>query len=110
MVGFGRCIEGGTPDIGKRRENIIRAFLEIELGVKVISAPPMERDWDFQVVFIESGTQNYSLKTTENITTLKVAWNGFLKLNVQESLNLNIQYFKSQLIDTQRRFLCSFSI
>ncbi|MEM2727301.1 MAG: ThaI family type II restriction endonuclease [Archaeoglobaceae archaeon] len=70
-------IEGSTPDIGKRRENIIRAFLEIELGVKVISAPPMERDWDFQVVFIDGGTQTYSLKTTENITTLKVAWNGF---------------------------------
>lgn len=73
-------IEGSTPDIGKRREHIIRTLLEMEFGLKVISAPPMERDWDFQVILDENRRQSYSLKTTETITTLKVAWNGFPSL------------------------------
>lgn len=71
---------GETPDIGKRRENLIRALLEMEFGLKVISAPPMERDWDFQVILDENRRQTYSLKTTETVTTLKVAWNGFPSL------------------------------
>ncbi|MCS7144278.1 MAG: ThaI family type II restriction endonuclease [Archaeoglobaceae archaeon] len=70
-------IEGSTPDIGKRREHIIRTLLEVEFGLKVIPAPPMERGWDFQVIFDNQKSGFYSLKTTENITTIKVAWNGF---------------------------------
>ena len=73
-------IEGSTPDIGKRREHIIRTLLEMEFGLKVIPAPPMERDWDFQVILDENRRQSYSLNTTETITTLKVAWNGFPSL------------------------------
>lgn len=70
-------IEGSSPDIGKRRELIIRVLLEVEFGLKVIPAPPTERDWDFQVIFSENRRQFYSLKTTEAIATLKVAWNGY---------------------------------
>ncbi len=70
-------IEGSTPDVGKRREHIIRTLLEMEFGLKVIPAPPMERDWDFQVILDENRRQFYSLKITETVTTLKVAWNGF---------------------------------
>ena len=73
-------IEGSTPDIGKRREHIIRTLLEMEFGLKVIPAPPMERDWDFQVILDENRRQFYSLKTIETVTTLKVAWNGFPSL------------------------------
>lgn len=69
-------IEGSTPDIGKRREHVIRIILEEEFGLKVEPAPPMEREWDFSVV-IEGKERKYSLKTTETITTLKVAWDGF---------------------------------
>jgi len=72
-------IEGSTPDIGKRREHFIRMLLKKELGLKVISAPPMERDWDFSVI-IGKEKRTYSLKTTESITTVKVAWNGFPSL------------------------------
>ncbi len=73
-------IEGSTPDIGKRREHVIRTLLETEFGLEVIPAPPMERDWDFQVILDENKKRFYSLKTTENVTTLKVAWNGFPSL------------------------------
>lgn len=43
-------IEGSTPDIGKRREMVIRMLLEKEFSLEVISAPPMEREYDFEVV------------------------------------------------------------
>jgi len=69
-------IEGSSPDIGKRREHVIRILLEEEFGLRVTPAPPMEREWDFSVM-IKGEEKKYSLKTTENITTLKVAWNGF---------------------------------
>lgn len=69
-------VEGSTPDIGKRREHIIRTMLEEEFGLRVIEAPPMEREWDFSVV-VGGEERRYSLKTTEKITTVKVAWNGF---------------------------------
>ncbi len=73
-------IEGSTPDIGKRREHIIRMLLETEFGIKITPAPPMERDWDFQIIVNENKRLFYSLKTSETITTLKVAWNGFPSL------------------------------
>jgi len=78
---FGRIweilyIEGSTPDIGKRREHVIRVMLQEEFGIKVNQAPPMEREWDFSII-INNKERRYSLKTTENITTVKVAWNGF---------------------------------
>jgi len=69
-------IEGSTPDIGKRREHVIRVMLEEEFKLKVKPAPPMEREWDFSVMIGEQ-EKKYSLKTTETITTVKVAWNGF---------------------------------
>jgi len=69
-------IEGSTPDIGKRREHVIRIMLEEELKLKVLPAPPMEREWDFSIM-IEGEERRYSLKTTEDITTIKVAWNGY---------------------------------
>jgi len=72
-------LEGSTPDIGKRREHVIRIMLEEEFGLKVNQAPPMEREWDFSII-IEGTERKYSLKTTEKITTVKVAWNGFPSL------------------------------
>ncbi|MHA1506435.1 MAG: hypothetical protein ACTSR0_04510 [Candidatus Asgardarchaeia archaeon] len=69
-------IEGSTPDIGKRRENFIKMLLKEELMLKVIPAPSMEREWDFSVI-IGGIKRTYSLKTTESITTVKVAWDGF---------------------------------
>ena len=78
---FGRIwemlyIEGSTPDIGKRREHVIRVMLQEEFGITVKQAPPMEREWDFSII-INNKERKYSLKTTENITTVKVAWNSF---------------------------------
>jgi len=69
-------IEGSSPDIGKRRENVVQEALKEELGLKVNPAPSMEREWDFSVL-IEGEERKYNLKTTENITTVKVAWNGY---------------------------------
>ena len=62
---FGRLweilyIEGSTPNIGKRREPVIRTLLEIEFELKVIPAPPMERDWDFQIILGENRRLSYS--------------------------------------------------
>ncbi len=51
-------------------------MLEEEFGLKVNPAPSMERDWDLSII-IEGKERRYSLKTTEKITTVKVAWNGF---------------------------------
>jgi len=72
-------IEGSTPDIGKRRENFIRMFLKKEFGLEVTPAPSMERKYDFEIT-INNEKRKYSLKTTESITTIKVAWNGFPSL------------------------------
>ncbi|RSN77411.1 hypothetical protein D6D85_02675 [Candidatus Methanodesulfokora washburnensis] len=69
-------IEGSSPDIGKRREDVIREMLREEFGLEVKSAPPTEREWDFSVI-IEGKENKYSLKTTEDIAVIKVAWNGF---------------------------------
>lgn len=70
-------IEGSTPDIGRRRERVIKLILEKELGLAVRSPPPMERDWDIGIVLPGIGERRYSLKTSEGETTVKVAWNGF---------------------------------
>jgi len=69
-------IEGSSPDIGKRREDVIREMLREEFGLEVKSAPSTEREWDFYVI-IEGKENRYSLKTTEDIAVIKVAWNGF---------------------------------
>ena len=69
-------IEGSTPDIGKRRENFVRELLKEEFGLQIKTAPPLEREWDFSVA-IEGKERKYNFKTTEEISTLKVAWNGF---------------------------------
>jgi len=69
-------IEGSSPDIGKRREHVIRVMLKEEFGLKVNPAPPMEREWDFSII-IKGKERKYSLKTTETIAIVKVAWNGF---------------------------------
>ncbi len=69
-------IEGSSPDIGKKREHFIRLLLEKEFGLKIISAPSMEREWDLSIN-IEGKEKKYSIKTTEGMTTVKVAWNGF---------------------------------
>ncbi len=82
-------IEGSTPDIGKRREHIIRVMLEEEFGLRVIEAPPMEREWDFSIM-IEGEERKYSLKTTEKITTIKVAWNGFP--SIERARKFNFKY------------------
>lgn len=69
-------IEGSTPDIGKRREHVIRVMLKEEFGLRVNPAESMNREWDFSIM-IGGEERRYSLKTTETITTIKVAWNGF---------------------------------
>lgn len=69
-------IEGRTPDVGKRRENFVKLLLKYELGLEVESAPNTERSWDFRVR-IGGRWYTYSLKTSEEPTTIKVAWNGF---------------------------------
>jgi len=69
-------IEGSSPDIGKRREDIIKEILKEEFGLKVIQVPSTKREWDFSV-FVKGKEKKYSIKTTEDISTIKVAWNGF---------------------------------
>ncbi len=69
-------IEGNAPDIGKRRENFIKLLIQNEFNLEVEGAPDIERDWDFKVK-INNKWYFYSLKTTERISTIKVAWNGF---------------------------------
>lgn len=69
-------IEGSTPDVGTRRQNVIQAMLREELGLEVKPSPSMERGWDFSV-FIGGEERRYSLKTTEKVAIVKVAWNGF---------------------------------
>lgn len=72
--------EKASPDIGKRREILFRLLLENELGLKVEKAPSTERDWDIKVVFPGGKERYYSIKTTEGINIIKVAWNGFPSL------------------------------
>lgn len=69
-------IEGSSPEIGKRRENFIIMMLKYELKLDVERAPPTEPQWDFKVK-IHGKWHYYNLKTTERISTIKVAWNGF---------------------------------
>jgi len=69
-------IEGRAPDVGKRRENFIKLLLKYEFGLEVESAPDTERSWDFRVR-VGSQWRTYSLKTTERLAIVKVAWNGF---------------------------------
>ncbi|MEM3149281.1 MAG: hypothetical protein QXQ21_10325 [Candidatus Jordarchaeales archaeon] len=69
-------IERSAPDVGKRRENFLRLFFEKEFGLKVRAAPSTERGWDISIV-INRKERKYNIKTTENIGTIKVAWNGF---------------------------------
>ncbi len=72
-------VEGSTPDIGRKRELFLRVLLEKEFNLKVTPAPPMERGYDFEIV-IDGERRLYSVKTTETVTTVKVAWNGFPSL------------------------------
>ncbi|MEM2619167.1 MAG: hypothetical protein QW356_06760 [Candidatus Hadarchaeales archaeon] len=69
-------VEGRAPDVGKRRENFFKLFLEKEFGLKVRSAPSTKREWDISIV-IKGKKRKYSIKTAEGIGTLKIAWNGF---------------------------------
>jgi len=69
-------IEGSTPDIGIRRQHLLCIMLEEELKLKVARASPLEREWDISII-IEYEERKYSLKTTERISVIKVAWNGF---------------------------------
>jgi hypothetical protein len=69
-------MEGSTPDIGIRRQHLIRIMLEEELGLKVTQSAPLEREWDLSII-INGKEIRYSLNTMERIGTLKVAWNGF---------------------------------
>ncbi|MFP3195945.1 MAG: ThaI family type II restriction endonuclease [Caldivirga sp.] len=73
-------IEGNAPDIGKRRENVVKELLRKELGLTVKSAPATERGWDLSVI-IEGEERRYSLKTSEDISVMKVAWNGYPSLD-----------------------------
>lgn len=72
-------IEGSSPDIGRRRQNVIEILLEQELNLKTESSPRMIREWDLRVEE-EGKKKRYSLKTTEGTATVKVAWNGFPSL------------------------------
>ena len=69
-------IEGSTPDIGIRRQHLLCIMLEEELKLKVAKASPLGREWDISII-IEDEERKYSLKTTERISVIKVAWNGF---------------------------------
>ncbi|MDW8359328.1 MAG: hypothetical protein RMK31_01935, partial [Candidatus Caldarchaeum sp.] len=69
-------IESKSPDVGIRRENLVRLLLRKEIGLEVEPAPPMERSWDFKVIIGER-EKFYSLKTAEGPSAIKVAWNGF---------------------------------
>jgi hypothetical protein len=69
-------IEGSTPDIGIRRQHLLCIMLEEELKLKVAQASPLGREWDISII-IEDEERKYSLKTTERISVIKVAWNGF---------------------------------
>jgi len=68
--------EGHGPDIGIRRQNFLRIAFEEELGLKIREAPSLERQVDFYIKINESDLP-YSVKTTEDIGTLKVAWNSY---------------------------------
>lgn len=111
-------IEGRSPDVGKRRENFVKLLLEYELGLEVESAPDTEREWDFRVR-IDSNWYAYSLKTSEGLSTIKVAWNGFPSWQRAESYEfkhpilyierdrgrseINVYVFSPSLIDQVRR-------
>lgn len=69
-------IEGRSPDVGKRRENLLRLILENELKLKVSVAPSTLKDWDISVK-IGNEERRYSVKTREDCGIVKVAWNGF---------------------------------
>lgn len=69
-------LESKSPDVGIRRENLIRLVLENELKLKVTAAPYMERSWDFSVL-IGNKERFYSLKTSEGVSPIKIAWDGF---------------------------------
>ncbi|MCS6770359.1 MAG: hypothetical protein NZ570_08000 [Candidatus Caldarchaeum sp.] len=65
-------IESKSPDVGIRRENLVRLLLRKEIGLEVEPAPPMERSWDFKVIIGER-EKFYSLKTAEGPSAIKVA-------------------------------------
>lgn len=69
-------IEGRAPDVGKRRENLLKLLFEKELGLKVSVAPSTERGWDISVT-IGGEERRYSIKTSDQRGVIKVAWNGF---------------------------------
>ncbi|MEM1606451.1 MAG: hypothetical protein QXW41_09425 [Fervidicoccaceae archaeon] len=69
-------IEGRSPDVGKRRENLLRLILENELKLNVNVASSTQKDWDISVK-IGNEERKYSVKTREGCGIVKVAWNGF---------------------------------
>ncbi|MEM1687735.1 MAG: hypothetical protein QW456_11315 [Ignisphaera sp.] len=69
-------VEGHGPDVGKRRENLLRLIFEKELGLKVRVSSSTERDWDISVI-VGKEERMYSVKTSENLGIIKVAWDGY---------------------------------
>ncbi|MEM1679560.1 MAG: hypothetical protein QXY26_08435 [Ignisphaera sp.] len=69
-------IEGHGPDVGKRRENLLRMIFEKELGLKVDVSSSTERGWDISVT-VGKEKRMYSVKTSEGLREVKVAWNGY---------------------------------
>jgi hypothetical protein len=87
-------VESTSPDVGIRRENVIKEMLREELGLEIASASSTERDWDFSIK-TEEGERKYSLKTadlktTENISIIKVAWNGFP--SIERAMSFQFRY------------------
>jgi len=69
-------IEGRRPEVGVRRENFIKMAIQKELGLRLESAPSLERQVDFYVI-ISGRRRPYSLKTMESVGTMKVAWDSY---------------------------------
>ncbi len=100
--------EGSGPDIGIRRENFFRIALEEELGLEVREAPSLERQVDFYVI-INGKEHAYSLKTMENVGTLKVSWDSFPDV---ERLKQAARSFRFQvpIIFIYREGVCVFEV
>lgn len=77
-------VEGSALDVGKRRENFLKLLLRKEFNVEVREAASTERGWDFSVL-IEGTERKYSLKTSDEVGIIKVAWDGFPSIEKAES-------------------------
>lgn len=97
------AIEGSTPDIGRRRENLVRLALRNELHLQVEEPEQqMGRQLGFYCI-IEGERRPYSFKSTCS-HTLKVAWDG--SVNTVESLGSQLRQASAGGSELEGSFSC----